>query len=310
MNINKLKHFILVFIKGMAMGAGDVVPGVSGGTIAFITGVYEELLDSLRAINISAVKVLFSKGIGAAWQHINGTFLLSLFAGVLLSVFSLAKLIGFCLDNYPILVWSFFFGLVCASVIYILRQITQWQIAEVVALVLGTAIALVVSYLKPAQLPAEWWVMMLAGSVAICAMILPGISGAFILVLLGLYPVVLNAITSFDVITLGAFAIGCGFGLLSFSHLLSWLLHHFHNATLALLTGFLMGSLNLLWPWKVTIETYIDRHGEQVPLIRENISPFSYAETLGNEAFLGSAITFAVLGLVLVLGLEAVGKKK
>ncbi|MGH1471161.1 MAG: DUF368 domain-containing protein [Cellvibrionaceae bacterium] len=310
MNINKLKHYLLVFSKGVAMGAGDVVPGVSGGTIAFITGIYEELIDSLKSINLEAVKILFSKGIPAAWDHINGTFLLSLFSGVLLSVFSLAKLIGFCLENYPVLVWSFFFGLVCASIIYILKQINKWTLVEISALIIGTSLALAVSYLKPAQLSSDWWVIMLAGSVAICAMILPGISGAFILVLLGLYPVILSAITSFNFIILLSFTCGCLCGLLVFSHILSWLLHHFHNLTLALLTGFLLGSLNLLWPWKKTIETYTNRHGELVPLIRENISPISYSELSGLDSYLSFSIVFFIIGLALVLGLEALGKKK
>ena len=310
MNNNKLKDCLLVFFKGMAMGAGDVVPGVSGGTIAFITGIYEELIDSLRSINIKAVKVLFSQGIQPAWKHINGTFLLCLFAGILVSVFSLAKLIGFCLDQYPILVWSFFFGLVCASIIYISRQIKQWALIEISILIIGTALALAVSYLKPAQLPSDWWIIMLAGSIAICAMILPGISGAFILVLLGLYPVILGAITSFDVVLLGYFTIGCLCGLLVFSHVLSWLLHHYHDSTLALLNEVILGSLNLLWPWKKTVETYTDRHGELVPLIRENILPETYTNLFGVDSSLGLAIVFLLVGIVLVLGLEALGKKK
>ncbi len=310
MNINKLKHYLLVFSKGIAMGAGDVVPGVSGGTIAFITGIYEELIDSLRSINVEAVKILFSQGIPAAWKHINGTFLFSLFSGVLLSVLSLAKLIGLCLENYPVLVWSFFFGLVCASIIYILKQINKWSLVEVSTLLIGTLLALAVSYLKPAQLSSDWWVIMLAGSIAICAMILPGISGAFILVLLGLYPVILTAITSLNFIILVSFAFGCLCGLLVFSHVLSWLLHNFHNSTLALLTGFLLGSLNLLWPWKETIETYTNRHGELLPLIRENISPLTYPDISGLESYLGLSIVFFVLGLVIVLSLEALTSKK
>ncbi|MGI1677747.1 MAG: DUF368 domain-containing protein [Cellvibrionaceae bacterium] len=292
------------------MGAGDVVPGVSGGTIAFITGIYEELIDSLRSINVEAVKILFSQGIPAAWKHINGTFLFSLFSGVLLSVLSLAKLIGLCLENYPVLVWSFFFGLVCASIIYILKQINKWSLVEVSTLLIGTLLALAVSYLKPAQLSSDWWVIMLAGSIAICAMILPGISGAFILVLLGLYPVILTAITSLNFIILVSFAFGCLCGLLVFSHVLSWLLHNFHNSTLALLTGFLLGSLNLLWPWKETIETYTNRHGELLPLIRENISPLTYPDISGLESYLGLSIVFFVLGLVIVLSLEALTSKK
>jgi len=304
-----MRRYLMLGVKGMAMGAGDVVPGVSGGTIAFITGIYEELIDSIRSIDHTALKVLLKQGPVKAWQHINGNFLLAVFGGILLSIASLAHLIEYALETYPVLIWAFFFGLVCASIIYIGRQIGHWKVAEMTALVVGTLIALGIGFLKPAQLPSDLWVVFLAGSVAICAMILPGISGAFILVLLGVYPTILGAISNLDFKLLLTFAMGCGVGLLAFSHVLSWLLHHYRTVTLAALTGFLLGSLNLLWPWKQTVETYLDRHGELVPLVQKNISATQYAELFGRDSQWLSAIIAMVLGVMLVLGLEHLAGK-
>lgn len=304
-----MRRYLLLLIKGMAMGAGDVVPGVSGGTIAFITGIYEELIDSIKSIDHHALKTLWQRGPLAAWRQINGNFLLAVFGGVLISVISLARLIEQAMEHNPILIWSFFFGLVCASAVYVGRQIDRWRWVEIAALVAGIVAALAIGLVKPAQLPDYWWVITLAGAVAICAMILPGISGAFILVLLGLYPTVLEAITGVDIGLLAAFALGCGLGLLGFSRLLSWLLHHYHSATLATLTGFLLGSLNLLWPWKQTLETYRDRHGELVPLVQKNVSATEYAALLGRDSQWLLACVAMAVGVILVLGMEYLARK-
>lgn len=240
---DSVQAYLLVVLKGLAMGAADVVPGVSGGTIAFITGIYEELLGSLRSITPKTLALIGQQGVGAFWRATNANFLLALLSGIAISLFSLARIISFCLENYPVLVWSFFFGLIVASIIFIVRQLTTWTWREWLALAIGTLIALGISVAKPAQLPAEWWMVFLAGSIAICAMILPGVSGSFILVLMGMYPVFLNALKTLDVLLLGCFFAGCACGLLTFSHLLYWLLQRFHNVTLAMLTGFLIGSL-------------------------------------------------------------------
>lgn len=291
------------------MGAADVVPGVSGGTVAFISGIYEELIDSLRRINLPALKLLWEQGPAAAWGYINGNFLLAIFAGVGLSLLSLARVISYAMEAYPILIWSFFFGLVGASVVYVARQLERWGIVEAVALIAGTLIALGIALSNPAQLPDSWWMLFIAGAIAICAMILPGISGSFILLMLGLYSTFLQAISNFDVVTLGSFAAGCILGLLAFSHVLSWLLKHHHGATLATLTGFLLGSLQMIWPWKRTVQFYENRHGEMEALIQENLLPGQYASLVGENPQVGAAVLVALVGVTLVLGLEMVAGK-
>nr|WP_269783337.1 DUF368 domain-containing protein [Marinibactrum halimedae] len=288
------------------MGAADVVPGVSGGTIAFITGIYEELLDSIRKIGPNTLKALLNEGIPGAWRQCNGAFLASIFGGIAISMVSFARMITWALENHPILVWSFFFGLVAASVVYIFRQLTSVSWREIMALAIGLGLAVFVSVARPVALPDYWWVVMLSGSVAICAMILPGISGSFILLLIGIYPVFIGAIESFNLPLIASFLLGCGVGLLAFSHVLSWLLKHYHNVTLALLTGFLMGSLNVIWPWKQILETTVDRHGEVIPLVQQNILPLTYESLIGLPSQLWPAIGVMFLGLFLVLGLEAI----
>lgn len=299
-----MRQILLLWLKGMAMGAADVVPGVSGGTIAFISGIYEELLDSLKRLTPGALGVWYREGFGAFWKHINGAFLLTVFGGVLFSVFSLANGVSYALEHHPILVWGFFFGLIIASIIYIGRQLPLRSPAIWVGLIIGTLVALAISVGKPVQLPAVWWMVFIAGSIAICAMILPGVSGSFLLLLMGMYPVVLQAVSDLNVLILLSFFSGCVLGLLLFSHLLSWLLHHFHSLTLAVLTGFLVGSLNIVWPWKHTLETFINRHGEAVPLVQENLLPFAYAEATGSDPQTLSVMLLMLLGLALVLGLE------
>ena len=303
------RRLLGVYVRGMAMGAADVVPGVSGGTIAFITGIYEELLHSLKSINPAAVSILFKRGIGACWQHINGNFLLALLLGVLTSILSLARVISFLLTHHPLLLWSFFFGLIVASSIHIARQVGPWRVATVSALLTGAVLAYAVGELKPSELSAELPLVFIAGAIAICAMILPGISGSFILVLLGMYAHVLTAVKEFDLILLLTFAAGCGIGLLSFSHLLSWLFSRFHNVTLALLTGFLIGSLNLVWPWKHTLTFYENSDGVQLALKQENVLPATFQRLSGADPHTVSCISLMVLGLVLVILLERFGKK-
>ena len=290
--------------RGMAMGAADVVPGVSGGTIAFITGIYTELIDSLQSCDHRALRCLFKYGLPTAWQYINGNFLLAVLSGILLSAFSLASLITWLLAQYPILVWSLFFGLILASCVHLLRQVPEWNPRRMLILILGVGVALVVSVIKPTQLPDSWWVLTLAGMVAICAMILPGISGGFLLLLMGLYSTIVGAISTLEFGVLLPFAMGCLLGLLLFSHVLSWLLHHFQAATMAFLTGILVGSLKVIWPWKHTLEGVIDRHGEWIPLVQENVSPFLYSKITGNPPQTAAAITLCLTGLFIVLLLE------
>ncbi len=286
------------------MGAADVVPGVSGGTIAFISGIYEELIDSLRSITPATLALLWRKGPAALWRAINGNFLLTLFGGVFISLMSLSRLISYALEYYPILVWCFFFGLITGSIVYMLRQIKGWRWQQCLALGIGVLIALAVSVARPAQLPDEWWMVFAAGSIAICAMILPGISGSFILLLMGMYSVFLNALKNLDLLLLGSFFGGCVCGLLAFSHLLGWLLQRFHSVTIALLTGFLAGSLNVIWPWKQTLESMLNRHGELVPLVQENLSPWAYTLQQQQPSYLLPGLLLMFVGLALVLALE------
>jgi putative membrane protein len=244
------KDWALIALKGMGMGAADVVPGVSGGTIAFITGIYEELISSLSNINLQALQLLFKSGIGAFWKHINGNFFLSLFLGIGVSIFSLAKLLTHLLEHFPILLWSFFFGLVIASAWVIAKTIDKWRIFEILAIIAGTMLAAWISTTQTTIDGSSNAYLFMSGAIAICAMILPGISGAFILVLLGTYGVVLTAIKNVEIQTILIFGLGCIVGLLSFSKLLKFLFENFKHVVLALLTGFLIGSLFKIWPWK------------------------------------------------------------
>lgn len=297
-----------IYVRGIAMGAADVVPGVSGGTIAFITGIYEELLDSIRRINPKALSVLSQQGPAACWQFINGNFLLALVLGILTSIVSLAALISRLLVDHELLVWSFFFGLIAASSWFMVKQLRRFDWRVLIAFGCGIGVALLVAELKPAQLEADPIKVFLSGSIAICAMILPGISGSFILVLLGMYAPVLTAIKDFQWVLLSSFAAGCGIGLLSFSHLLSWLFKRFHDVTMAVLTGFLLGSLNLVWPWKQTLSYYQNSSGEMIALEQQNLLPANYEIMVGPADTIW-AISLMFVGLSMVLGLEKMGTK-
>lgn len=299
------KARLTLFLKGMAMGAADAVPGVSGGTIAFISGIYQELLDSIRRINPSSLALLWRAGPQAFWQHINGTFLLVLLSGILLSLFSFARLAVYLLKNYPELLWAFFFGLILSSAVWLLRQVRSWDWRNIAALWIGTLLALGVTLMTPVEAPVSPLTVFLAGSVAICAMILPGISGSFILLLVGMYAPVMAAIKGLDLELLGIFAAGCALGLLSFSHVLAWMFRHYQQVTLSLLTGFMLGSLNKVWPWKYTTEYRINRHGDAVPLVQDNVLPGSYQAMTGDDPYLWFALALMLVGAILVLWLES-----
>ena len=305
--VRKLQDYFVIGLKGMAMGAADVVPGVSGGTIAFISGIYEELLSTISNVNLSLLKTLKTSGIKAAWKQLNGSFLVALFLGIFVSIVSLAKVIKHLLESQPILLWSFFFGLVLASIIYISKQITDWNFEAFLILIIGAVLAYFITTLNPlvSENSSSLFVF-LAGAIAICAMILPGISGSFILVLLGAYKPVLEAINNRDFKTILVFMAGAIVGLLAFSRVLKWLFKNHKNLTLALLTGFIIGSLNKIWPWKETLTWRINSRGVEVPFNQQSISPFSFDE----DPQLIMAIAFAVLGFVLILGMEKLAIKK
>ena len=301
-----LKDYLFILLKGLCMGAADVVPGVSGGTIAFITGIYDEWLDSLKRCTPAVLVMLKRDGIAKTWQYINGNFLLAVFGGILISLKTFAAIVLIAMDSFPILVWAFFSGLVAASIYHLAREQRGWGLVEFAGLILGALFILAISFMASAQLPGHGWILFLGGFVAICAMILPGISGSFILLLVGLYPVFLQAIHNFEIGKLIWFGLGCISGLIVFSRFLSWLLKSYHNQTLAVLIGFLVGSLYVTWPWKNALLTTTNSHGRTVVLQQENLSPFNYLAVTGNEPTLGLAILWALLGVVLVLGVEFV----
>jgi len=302
-----LKEYIVIGLKGMAMGSADVVPGVSGGTIAFISGIYEELLESISNINFKLLKTLKSDGIKAAWKQVNGSFLLALFVGVSISIFSLAKTIKWLLENEPVLLWSFFFGLVLASIIYIGKQVETWNAKIIILFILGISFGYLVTVVSPTNVgEINYLFLVFAGAIASCAMILPGISGAYILLLLGAYPIVMTAITTKDYKIIAAVAMGIIIGLLSFARLLKWLFLNYKNQMLIVLTGLMLGSLNKVWPWKEAVFTYIDRHGVVKPLVEQSISPFSF----DGDPKLMFAIILAFVGFGFILLMEKLAVKK
>ncbi|QSP96574.1 DUF368 domain-containing protein [Marinobacter salinisoli] len=292
------------------MGAADIVPGVSGGTIAFITGIYFRLLEAISSVPEAVVRHLVRGQFRAFWDACDGTFLVCLLAGILTSILTLASVIGTALEQYPILVWSFFFGLILASVWHVSRQIRRVRPALVVPLLAGTVLAWWITTLTASQVSPSPLIFFGAGALAICAMILPGISGSFILVILGMYAQVLNAIQSFELLHLALFAAGCLLGLLSIARVITWAFQHFHDGVLALLIGFMIGALNKVWPWKETLSWRTNSSGEQVPLTEISISPFSFTELGGQDSQILAALVCAAGGFILVLLIEWGGQRR
>lgn len=294
---------MILFLKGMAMGAADSVPGVSGGTVALITNIYAELVDAIKSLGWYVLVVWKRDGFYAAWRYINGSFLLTLFAGILSSLLLLGRLILTLMDSYLPYLLAFFAGLVLASIRFVGMEIRQWTLNRVALLLSGAAIALALAFLPLRDSSGGLVYYYFCGAIAICAMILPGISGAFILVLLGAYGPVLEALTGFNIPVIVVFAAGCLSGLMLFSRLLSWLLHHRHEATLAALTGMLIGSLYLLWPWRVATALEISNH----EFTRyQHVLPDTYAEATGQAFSPLVCLGLLVAGIVLVLLLESI----
>ena len=294
------KDYTILFAKGISMGAADVVPGVSGGTIAFIAGIYQELLDSIKGFNIGSFKLLISGKFGEFWKAINRNFLVVLVSGIAVSIFSLAKLITWLLVTQPIMVWSFFFGLVLASTWFVSKGISKWNWKTIISFALGTIVAYYITAITPTETPNNLLFIFLCGAIAICAMILPGISGSFILVLLGKYFYIMEAVKTFNLAVILVFVTGAAIGITSFSRVLSFAFKRFYNITLAVLAGFMLGSLNKVWPWKKTITTFVDSHGEIKPLTEANIWP--------NE-LVWQAAMLLVIGFATVYVLEKISTK-
>lgn len=344
--MRRLKDYITIGVKGACMGAADVIPGVSGGTIAFIMGIYDEFVGSIASINAEAVKLLFSGKIREFWKHINGNFLVSIVAGIGLSVIALAGLMQMLLSEHPIQTWAFFFGLIVASSIFILRGISGWKVREGLFLVMGVILGVVVCTLSPTQTPDDLWFIFLSGSIAICAMILPGISGSFILLILGKYQYIMGVISGLvsgvdvgkNILILGIFLIGACVGILAFSKFLHWLLARWNKETLIVLAGFIIGSLVKVWPWSNT-DAIVCSQFPAVAALRDAAEAAAEAGAEASGALGGalaeagveaaqkayeaavaahasqidpqifSAVIFALIGFFLVTGIEIAGKK-
>jgi putative membrane protein len=313
-------HLFVIALKGMAMGAADVVPGVSGGTIAFISGIYEELIESIDKLNLSNLKLLKSHGFKVFWKAVNGSFLLALFTGIGISILSLAKIIKWLLQNEPILLWSFFFGLVLASIVFIGKQIKTTNLITILAIIISTLLSYYITRAEPFASPDSNLYLFFCGFVAIIAMILPGISGAFILLLLGAYEIAIetinnliksitslnsalfmDAVTKFAMLGLGAIV-----GIKVFSKILNWMFKHHKNITLAILTGFMIGSLNKIWPWKKVLTWRLNSEGLKVPLLEESITPSAYT----GDSQIIFAIVFMTVGFLTIFILEKLGPKR
>ncbi len=307
--MNPLKKYGLNYLKGMAMGAADIVPGVSGGSIALIAGIYQELLDSINAFNWNNLLLLKSFQIKEFYLRLNGNFLLSLVLGIMTSIFALSRVITYLMDEHPIPLWSFFSGLILVSAFLILKETKKWNFVIVISIAMGTAFAWWVTNLPPTTTPDAPWFTFVAGAIAICAMILPGISGSFVLLILGQYERILQAVLDKDIFTLALFASGCLVGILSFSRVVAYLLRRFHAATIGLLSGFMLGSVNELWPWKLVTSWRTSSSGKEVPFLTENILPGEYLTQVGLQPQLGWAIGSFFFGIGLVLFIEWLASK-
>ena len=303
-----LREFFRIAIVGLVMGAAEVVPGVSGGTIAFISGIYERLINSIRQLTPVMALQLKKNGVKSTWQRIDGTFLLVLFAGMGVSILMFANAVSYLLLNESIAIWSFFFGLVVVSTLVISREITSFNIRIGLGICFGLVIGVLVTQIVPITLEPTPLMLFVGGSVAVCAWILPGLSGSFILLLLGLYGFVIDAIKNLDVSNLAFLAAGAVVGLVSFSQLLSRLYALFKNETLAVLMGFMLGSLAILWPWKNTTSYQINADGSQIPLVQEPVSPDVYTSLTGLDAQIMVAVVCALVGGALVLLLHWVAR--
>ena len=260
-----MKHYIILFLKGMGMGIANVIPGVSGGTIALITEIYEDLINSLKSFDKKALKLIFSFKISDFIQHTNLYFLVAVFSGSVASVFSIASLFKYLFLHYPILIWAFFFGLIIASIYFVGKRIQEWNTRSVVSLIIGTSIAISISLLTPASENNNLFFVFLCGIIGISGMMLPGLSGSYIPILMGNYELLMvKAVTELNIMLLSVFFVGSAFGLMSFSHVLSWVFKQYKDATLALLTGFILGSLSIIWPWKRVAESIIIQGKEKI----------------------------------------------
>ncbi|MBQ3382185.1 MAG: DUF368 domain-containing protein [Bacteroidales bacterium] len=302
--MGKIRDYILWTLKGIGIGAANVIPGVSGGTIAFLTGIFERLINSLKSFNFRTTKLLFQGKFKQWAKETDIVFLLFIILGIAISAFSLAKLMLYLLHNHPVATWAFFFGLVLVSCWYVTKEIKVWNIGTFISLALGIAIAVWVSLTSPTETPDTWWFILIAGAASICGMILPGISGSFLLVLMVKYEDLMQSISSLNLPRLALYLVGAVAGLLAFSHFLAWLLKHWYNQTIALLTGFMVGSLVKIWPWQQILM------GEGDKAVTHPILPAKYAELYGQDPKILTAIIMAIVGIAIVVILETWANKE
>jgi len=294
-----LSDYLILGIKGFCMGAANVIPGVSGGTMALILGIYEELIHAIHSLNLRFLRLITLLKVREALSSVSWPFLLPVGLGILLATLSLAKALSWLLASYPVIVWSFFFGLILSSVYTVSKVLRQWRISTFIAIGLGAVAAYFLFDLVPVATPNAIWFIFLSGYLAICAMILPGISGAYILVLLGKYHYILEAINNRDFGTLLILIAGALVGLLTFVRVIGWLLKRHHDLTMAILIGLMLGSLRKIWPWRETLTTFIDSHGKDVPAL-----PPSFT----GEVVL--ALLFMFIGFLVVLSMSFLTRKK
>lgn len=291
-------QYLLLAAKGFCMGASDVVPGVSGGTMAFIMGIYEELIDAIRSFNMRSLRLLFTLQIRQFLNSVSWQFLLSVGLGILLAIFTLARGLAWLLDNQPVLIWSFFLGLILASVFTVIRRVKRWGLGTWISFLIGMVGIYFLVGIVPGNTPNHPLFLFISGATAICAMILPGISGSFILVLMGKYQYILEAVNQRDFGILLIFTAGAVVGIIAFSRLLGWLLKRYHDIMVAFLIGLMLGSLRKVWPWKETIKTAIDRHGDVIPIVQANALPQAFS------AEVALALVLMALGFLMVMALD------
>lgn len=291
------------------MGIADAVPGVSGGTIAFITGIYEELLHSLNEIDGEAFRLLTRLRFAELWKKINGKFLLTLTAGITTSLLILVSIVFNLIVDYPILVSSFFFGVIFASVVLVLKEIKAWGYKPIVSFVVSAVLGYFITTLAPMETPDAYWFIFICGALAICSMIFPGISGAFVLVLLSKYEYMITSLVELNGWVILIFATGCVFGLLGFARLITWVLDHYHHITVAVLAGFMLGSLNKVWPWRQGLEYATTRSGKQIAVFDKSILPWHFLTETGRDPQLFQAILMMALGVCIVIVTERIATR-
>ena len=305
-----MREYFLAFIKGIGMGAANVIPGVSGGTIAFITGIFERLVNALKSFNFTAIKLFFTGKFKEFAKHIDLYFLLSVFLGIGISIITFAKLLQYLFENYEVMVWAYFFGLILASVYYVGKTISKWTWSVITVFIIGFVIAFAFTMLTPAQETNTVPYNFFAGAIAACAMILPGLSGSFVLFLMGNYQLIMiDSVSNFDFSVLIPVVIGAVLGIIAFSYFLSWIFKKYKDQTISLMTGFILGSLAVIWPWKNVVSTYIDKYGATRPLKTINVMPETYGTYNNTDPHLWQAVLLMILGIITIVVIEYIAAK-